>query len=74
MKVSCVRPLVDQIDFECVKCGALITRIFPDGKFSPPPSCSFQSCKGRTFTPVRSTAKLVDFQKIRHVFLPSTFP
>lgn len=67
VKVSCVRPMVDQMDFSCAKCGALIRRIFPDGKYSPPLSCTFYSCKGRTFTPVRSTARLIDFQKIRHV-------
>ncbi|CAA6656870.1 unnamed protein product [Spirodela intermedia] len=65
VKASCVRPLVDQMDFSCAKCGALIRRLFPDGKYSPPLSCSFYSCKGRTFTPVRSTARLIDFQKIR---------
>ncbi|XP_078446733.1 minichromosome maintenance 8 [Wolffia australiana] len=65
VKVSCVRPLVEQMDFECAKCGAQNTRNFPDGKFSPPSNCSFQSCKSRTFIPIRSSAKLLDFQKIR---------
>ncbi|KAJ0983920.1 hypothetical protein J5N97_002276 [Dioscorea zingiberensis] len=65
VKVSTVKPLVMQMNFTCAKCGAIITRIFPDGKFSPPMVCSVQGCKSRTFTPIRSTAKPIDFQKIR---------
>lgn len=67
VKVSTVRPLVMQMNFSCGKCGSVITRVFPDGKFSPPMICSVQGCKSRTFTPIRSTAKPIDFQKIRHV-------
>uniref|UniRef100_A0ACD5TFY3 Uncharacterized protein n=1 Tax=Avena sativa TaxID=4498 RepID=A0ACD5TFY3_AVESA len=65
VKVSTVKPLVLELDFHCVKCATTIHRVFSDGKFSPPVSCVIQGCKGRTFTPVRSTAKLIDFQKIR---------
>ncbi|KAI5019106.1 hypothetical protein ZWY2020_043994 [Hordeum vulgare] len=65
VKVSTVKPLVLALDFHCMKCATLIRRVFSDGKFSPPVSCIIQGCKGRTFTPVRSTAKLMDFQKIR---------
>ncbi|KAG6489652.1 hypothetical protein ZIOFF_050928 [Zingiber officinale] len=65
VKVSTVRPLVLQMDFACGKCGTVITRIFPDGKFSPPIVCSIQGCRSRSFTPVRSSAKPIDFQKIR---------
>jgi DNA helicase MCM8 len=56
-----------ELDFHCMKCATGIRRVFSDGKFSPPASCVIQGCKGRTFTPVRSTAKLIDFQKIRQV-------
>ncbi|XP_070037968.1 probable DNA helicase MCM8 isoform X2 [Nicotiana tomentosiformis] len=65
VKVSTVKPLVMQMDFACTKCGTSITRDFPDGKFSPPPICKLHGCKGRTFNPIRSTARLIDFQKIR---------
>ncbi|XP_074575784.1 putative DNA helicase MCM8 [Curcuma longa] len=65
VKVSTVRPLVLQMDFACGKCGTVITRIFPDGKFSPPIVCCIQGCRSRSFSPVRSSAKPIDFQKIR---------
>ncbi|XP_051206010.1 probable DNA helicase MCM8 [Lolium perenne] len=65
VKVSTVKPLVMELDFRCMKCATVIRCVFSDGKFSPPVSCIIQGCKGRIFTPVRSTAKLIDFQKIR---------
>ncbi|KAL8140722.1 hypothetical protein V2J09_006743 [Rumex salicifolius] len=65
IKVSTVKPLVIQVSFKCTSCGADIVRSFPDGKFSPPLKCTMQSCKGKTFSPLRSTAKPIDFQKIR---------
>ncbi|OIT35984.1 PREDICTED: probable DNA helicase MCM8 isoform X2 [Nicotiana attenuata] len=65
VKVSTVKPLVMQMDFACTKCGTSITRDFPDGKFSPPPTCKLHGCKCRTFNPIRSTARVIDFQKIR---------
>ncbi|GAB4856728.1 DNA replication licensing factor mcm8 [Ancistrocladus abbreviatus] len=65
VKVSTVRPLVIKMTFKCAGCGADITRLFPDGKFSPPPTCIMRCCKSRTFTPIRSTAQAIDFQKIR---------
>ncbi|GFQ07779.1 probable DNA helicase mcm8 [Phtheirospermum japonicum] len=64
-KVSTVRPLVIQMSFSCAKCGTTITCDFPDGKFSPPPKCEMQACKSRNFNPIRSTARPIDFQKIR---------
>ncbi|CAI9098081.1 OLC1v1034660C1 [Oldenlandia corymbosa var. corymbosa] len=65
VKVSTVRPLVLQMSFVCTGCGENITRDFPDGKFSPPSSCVIQGCKSKSFEPVRSSARPVDFQKIR---------
>ncbi|KAF0923851.1 hypothetical protein E2562_007710 [Oryza meyeriana var. granulata] len=65
LKVSTVKPLVLQLNFQCMKCATKFPRVFCDGKFSPPVSCSIQGCKSRTFIPLRSTAKLMDFQKIR---------
>ncbi|XP_024985408.1 probable DNA helicase MCM8 [Cynara cardunculus var. scolymus] len=65
VKVSTVRPLVVQMSFICTKCGTTIPRDFPDGKFSPPSVCVIHGCKSRTFNPIRSSARPIDFQKIR---------
>eukprot|EP01018_Ginkgo_biloba_P024667 Gb_07123 [translate_table: standard] len=65
VRISIVKPLVVQMNFSCVKCGSTITRRFPDGKYSPPTSCIFHSCKSKTFIPIRFTAQTFDFQKIR---------
>ncbi|KAK2647711.1 hypothetical protein Ddye_015200 [Dipteronia dyeriana] len=65
VKASRVRPLVIQMSFECTKCKSNILRIFPEGKFSPPMICTLHGCKSRTFTPIRSSAQKIDFQKIR---------
>lgn len=67
VKASTVRPLVIQMCFECSKCKSNIPCVFPEGKFSPPLSCTLYGCKSRTFTPVRSSAQKIDFQKIRFV-------
>ncbi|RAL53674.1 hypothetical protein DM860_012289 [Cuscuta australis] len=65
VKVSTVRPLVIKMSFACKKCGTNIDRDFPDGKFSPPSICEVHGCKSRNFTPIRSSAQPIDFQKIR---------
>lgn len=65
VKASTVRPLVVQMSFECTKCRSNIPRVFPEGKFSPPISCTLHGCKSRKFTPIRSSAVKIDFQKIR---------
>ncbi|XP_021730627.1 probable DNA helicase MCM8 [Chenopodium quinoa] len=65
VKVSTVKPLVMQMTFKCIQCGADIMRFFPDGKYSPPATCIMRCCKGKTFAPIRSTAQSIDFQKIR---------
>lgn len=51
--------------FECSKCKQPVTRIFPDGKYSPPSICNLNGCKSKFFIPLRSTAQTIDFQKIR---------
>ncbi|KAI4310727.1 hypothetical protein MLD38_035682 [Melastoma candidum] len=65
VKVSTVRPLVLEMSFNCVKCKSSIRQNFPDGKFSPPAVCTLHGCKSRTFIPLRASAVVVDFQKIR---------
>ncbi|KAG5550000.1 hypothetical protein RHGRI_015086 [Rhododendron griersonianum] len=71
VKVSNVRPLVVLMEFSCTKCRTDITQNFPDGKFTPPTKCKMPGCKSRTFSPNRSTARLLDFQKIRKTELSS---
>ncbi|GKE67861.1 probable DNA helicase MCM8, partial [Tanacetum coccineum] len=44
---------------------AEIHRDFPDGKFSPPSVCVIHGCKSRSFNPIRTSARPIDFQKIR---------
>lgn len=65
VKVSTVRPLVIQMNFVCNKCGTSIICDFPDGKFSPPSICEIHGCKSRSFSPIKSSARSIDFQKIR---------
>ncbi|XP_010543366.1 PREDICTED: probable DNA helicase MCM8 [Tarenaya hassleriana] len=65
VKVSTVKPLVTQMNFDCAKCKTSIARTFSDGKFSPPQTCDSHGCKCRTFIPIRSSAQTIDFQKIR---------
>lgn len=65
VRMSVVKPLVTGMDFTCPKCRRLISRQFKDGRFSPPTGCG-GSCRGKIFTPERSSAKYVDFQKIRY--------
>lgn len=69
VKVSTVKPLVVQMSFTCSKCGTEIHRDFPDGKFSPPSACVINGCKSRSFNPIRSSARPIDFQKIRCTYI-----
>uniref|UniRef100_A0A0D9WHF9 Probable DNA helicase MCM8 n=1 Tax=Leersia perrieri TaxID=77586 RepID=A0A0D9WHF9_9ORYZ len=57
-KLVTVRGTVLKVNFQCMKCATKFPRVFCDGKFSPPVSCSIQGCKSRTFIPMRSTAKI----------------
>ena len=65
VRMSSIRPLVQQLDFVCSKCGMTMSCKFPDGKYTPPSSCGTDGCKSRQFSPMRSTAQCVDWQKIR---------
>ncbi|KAH6802599.1 minichromosome maintenance 8 [Perilla frutescens var. frutescens] len=57
--------LISRMSFSCAKRGTTITCDFPDGKFSPPMKCEMVACKSRNFNPIRSSARPIDFQKIR---------
>nr|GEU51669.1 probable DNA helicase MCM8 [Tanacetum cinerariifolium] len=53
------------MSFTHTKCGTEIHCNFPDGKFSPPSVCVIHGCKSISFNPIRSSARPIDFQKIR---------
>eukprot|EP00959_Pyramimonas_sp_CCMP1952_P206278 4314081-Pyramimonas_sp.AAC.1 len=38
---------------------------FVDGKYALPSKCASDGCRGKSFTPERSTARLVDHQRLR---------
>lgn len=65
VRASSVTPLATTAEFECVKCGAVMSRRFPEGKYNPPSSCVGSNCKARTFELLRETAVTIDFQKIK---------
>lgn len=66
VRMGHIRPLITQLQFSCAKCGAKATCAFPDGRYAPPSKCpGGEGCRSRTFTPDRSTAVCVDWQKVR---------
>lgn len=52
-------------DFSCPKCAALVAHTFEQGRFSMPAKCSNDSCKSRTFTLIRPTARYTNVQELR---------
>ncbi|OQR83613.1 DNA replication licensing factor MCM8 [Achlya hypogyna] len=64
IRVNAIKPLVVWCEFLCEKCEGATPRYFPDGNFDPPPACS--CCKSKSaLVPHRSSARTVDFQKIK---------
>ena len=63
VRVSGVRPLVRQMDFECARCGEIQTIELRDGKFEAAYKC--KACKTKTMQAKRTEADAVDWQKIR---------
>jgi predicted RNA-binding Zn-ribbon protein involved in translation (DUF1610 family) len=39
VRMSHIRPLITELHFTCNRCGAVIPRTFPEGRFSQPTSC-----------------------------------
>ncbi|KAF6258257.1 MCM2/3/5 family-domain-containing protein [Scenedesmus sp. NREL 46B-D3] len=64
-RMSHVRPLIVEMTFTCNKCGSSISAAMPDGRFTPPTRCSGDGCRGRAFTPDRTSARCIDWQKLR---------
>ena len=65
VRASGVRPLVTGLDFECPKCGASTSVEFEGGAYAPPAGCVAPGCKARAMVPVHSSARTVDWQRIR---------
>ncbi|EQC42873.1 hypothetical protein SDRG_00592 [Saprolegnia diclina VS20] len=64
IRVNAIKPLVVWCEFLCEKCEGVTPRYFPDGNFDPPSGCG--SCKSKAaLVPHRSSARTVDFQKIK---------
>lgn len=56
---------VDTADFSCQKCSNLVPHAFEQGRFSMPTKCTNDSCKSRTFTLIRPTARYTNVQELR---------
>ena len=52
-------------DFSCQKCSATITYAFDQGRFSLPTKCSSDTCRSRSFTLMRPTARYTNVQVLR---------
>jgi DNA helicase MCM8 len=65
IRVSNIRQQVLAIPFICCRCGNEIMKHLPDYKYCVPHRCISETCKSKTFKPVRNKALTVDWQKIR---------
>lgn len=65
VKSSPKRLRVATADFSCPKCGSTIVHCFEKGRYSMPTKCSLESCRSRTFTMIRPTARYINMQELR---------
>ena len=65
VRIGVVRPRVTQMDFTCNKCSTSSTCRFEDGRYMPPTACPGEGCRSKSFSPLKSTAHTIDWQKIR---------
>lgn len=65
VRIGVVRPRITQMDFTCNKCSTTSTCKFEDGKYMPPTACPGEGCRSKSFSPLKSTAHSIDWQKIR---------
>lgn len=65
VRVSSIRQQLVSMRFTCGRCGEEQSVFFPDYKYNPPTSCPTDRCRSRNFTPLRTTAETVDWQRIR---------
>ncbi|KAG5265875.1 hypothetical protein AALO_G00247300 [Alosa alosa] len=67
VRVSNIKPLCTKMAFACNSCGDVQSLHMPDGKFTTPTKCLQYECRGRSFTPNRSSplTLTVDWQTIK---------
>lgn len=65
VRIGVVRPRIIQMDFTCNKCSTSSTCKFEDGKYMPPTACPGEGCRSKSFSPLKSSAHSIDWQKIR---------
>ncbi|XP_063040543.1 DNA helicase MCM8 [Engraulis encrasicolus] len=67
VRVSNIRPLCTKLAFTCNSCADTQSLHLPDGKFTTPTKCLQYECRGRSFTPNRSSplTLTVDWQTIK---------
>ncbi|KAI9100394.1 DNA replication licensing factor MCM8 [Phlyctochytrium arcticum] len=67
VRISSVKPIIQEMEFACNACGEGIHMIFNDGQYRAPTKCTRYGCKSRVFTPQRGPDKTnsVDWQRIR---------
>ncbi|XP_064002305.1 DNA helicase MCM8 isoform X1 [Pogoniulus pusillus] len=67
VRVSNIKPLCTKIAFVCGTCGDVQSVPLPDGKYTLPTKCLVPECRGRSFTPDRSSplTTTVDWQSVK---------
>ncbi|XP_076834434.1 DNA helicase MCM8 [Brachyhypopomus gauderio] len=67
VRVSNIKPLCSKMAFVCNSCGDVQSLTLPDGKYTIPSKCLQRECRGRSFTPDRSSplTLTVDWQTIK---------
>uniref|UniRef100_A0A672NXB8 DNA helicase MCM8 n=1 Tax=Sinocyclocheilus grahami TaxID=75366 RepID=A0A672NXB8_SINGR len=69
VRVSNIKPLCSKLAFVCNSCGDTQSVMLPDGKYAIPTKCLQTECRGRSFTPNRSSplTLTVDRQTVKYV-------
>lgn len=67
VRVGNIKPLCTKMAFRCAACGEIQSFPLPDGKYNLPTKCPVPACRGKSFTPLRSSplTVTVDWQLIK---------
>ncbi|XP_033102816.1 DNA helicase MCM8-like [Anneissia japonica] len=67
VRVGNIKPICTRMAFQCNHCGDVQVLTLPDGRYTLPTKCLVTECKGRSFTPKRSSplTETVDWQMIK---------
>ncbi|XP_058143519.1 DNA helicase MCM8 isoform X4 [Dasypus novemcinctus] len=67
VRVSNTKPLCTKMAFLCAACGEVQSFSLPDGKYNLPTKCPVPTCRGKSFTALRSSPLTVtmDWQSIK---------